>query len=136
MADQEFKFPDEVEDKPVAAVEPEIEIEVVDDTPVKDRGRSAAAENPEPDEEELSSYSDRVKKRINILQKAYHDERRLKEQADRERQEAITYATNIVEKNKTKRNDKTAGFTTFFCGNSKNQTKNSKSQTGKRQSEF
>ncbi len=100
MADQEFKFPDEVEDKPVAAVGPEIEIEVVDDTPVKDRGRSAAAENPEPDEEELSSYSDRVKKRINILQKAYHDERRLKEQADRERQEAITYATNIVEKNK------------------------------------
>ena len=99
MADQEFKFPDEVEIKPVAAEEPDIEIEVIDDTPVADRGRATAAENPEPDEEELSSYSDRVKKRINTLQRAYHDERRLKEQADRERQEAISYATNIVERN-------------------------------------
>ena len=95
MAD-DYKFPDEIED----SVETEVEIEIVDDTPEKDRGREPLAENPEPDEEELSSYSDRVKKRINTLQKAYHDERRAKEQADRERQEAITFANGIVEKNK------------------------------------
>jgi hypothetical protein len=96
MAD-EFKFPDELE-KPTA--EEELEVEIIDDTPPEDRNREPLVENPEPDEEELSSYSDRVKKRIGTLQKAYHDERRAKEQADRERQEAVNYASSVMEQNK------------------------------------
>ena len=82
---EEFQFPDEKEkDKEQA---PELEIEVIDDTPPEDRGREPLAENPDPDEEELASYSDRVKKRIHTLQKAYHD--------------ALAFANSIIEKNKS-----------------------------------
>lgn len=92
-----YKFPDEV--KPI--VEEEIEVDIVDDVPEGDRNREALTESPEPDENELASYSDRVKKRIGILQRAFHDERRAKEQSSRERDEAMSYANNIVAKNKS-----------------------------------
>jgi len=91
-----FKFPDE---EPVTKEE-EVEIDIIEDVPEEDRGQVPFKGNPEPDEDELASYSDNVKKRIFSLKKAYHDERRAKEQADRERQEAITFANGIVERNK------------------------------------
>jgi hypothetical protein len=93
----EYKFPHEAE----AEVKDEIEVEIVDDVPEGDRNREALAESPEPDENELASYSDRVKKRIGVLQRAYHDERRAKEQSSRERDEAMSYANSIVAKNKS-----------------------------------
>lgn len=92
-----YKFPDEV----APIVEEEIEVDIVDDVPEGDRNREALTESPEPDENELASYSDRVKKRIGILQRAFHDERRAKEQSSRERDEAMSYANNIVAKNKS-----------------------------------
>jgi len=78
---------------------PEIEYEVVDDTPEKDKGRTAV-KSPEPDEEELDQYSDTVKKRMRHLVHGYHDERRAKEAAEREREEAIKYANKIINENK------------------------------------
>jgi len=100
MAEATFKFPDELEEEKPAEVVESIEIEIIEDVPEEDRGQVPFKGNPEPDEDELSSYSDNVKKRIFSLKKAYHDERRAKEQADRERHEAIAFANGIVEKNK------------------------------------
>ena len=103
----DFKFPDEVENgKPVEEkleieIEGEPEIEVVDDTPEEDRGRKPMKEAPtEVTDDELSQYSEGVKKRIQHFSKGYHEERRAKEAALREREEAVRLAQTLVEENK------------------------------------
>ena len=102
-----FKFPDEVqkessaEEKVEFEVEGEAEIEVVDDTPAEDRNRPAMKEAPaEVTDDELSQYSEGVKKRIQHISKGYHEERRAKESALREREEAVRLAQNLMEENK------------------------------------
>ncbi len=103
---EEFKFPDEKpENKKEEAFDFEVEgdsdIEVVDDTPDEDKGRSPMKDPPpEVTDEELSQYSDGVKKRIQHFSKGYHEERRAKEAAFREREEAIRLAQNLIEENK------------------------------------
>jgi hypothetical protein len=100
MATEEFKFPDEL---PASNKEDneKIEIEVQDDTPEEDRNRKPMKEAPaEVTDEELEQYSDSVKKRIQHFTKGYHEERRSKEAALREREEAIALAQNLVEENK------------------------------------
>lgn len=81
--------------------EEEFIVDVIDDTPEEDRDKEPMHENPEPDEQELASYSDRVKKRIHTLQRAFHEERRAKDQAIREQAEAIQYAKSVVDQNKS-----------------------------------
>ena len=102
-----FKFPDEVqkeapaEDKVEFEVEGEADIEVVDDTPEEDRGRKPMKEAPsEVTDDELAQYSEGVKKRIQHFSKGYHEERRAKESALREREEAVRLAQNLIEENK------------------------------------
>jgi len=98
----EFEFPDELEAKAAAAPEKEgsDEIEIVDDTPEKDRGREPSEPPSEVTEEELEKYSESVQKRIKHITKGYHDERRAKEAAAREREEAVRFAQQIFEENK------------------------------------
>jgi hypothetical protein len=103
----EFEFPDEKEENPRkggAVVEPESdkpEIEVVDDTPEQDRYRTPMAEPPQdPTEEELASYSESIKNRFKHFTKGYHDERRAKEAALREKEEALRIAQKVFEENK------------------------------------
>jgi len=79
----------------------EVEIEVVDDTPKADRGRTASEAPEEVTNEELENYSDKVKKRIQHFSKGYHDERRAKETAEREREELERYTKQLVDENKT-----------------------------------
>ena len=74
------------------------EIEIIDDTPVEDRGKTPKGEVDVSDDE-ISQYSENVQKRIKDLRRAYHDERRIKDQALREQQEAIAYAKSIAQKN-------------------------------------
>ena len=110
MATEEFKFPDEVESKNAKAEEKidfevegesEPEIEVVDDTPAEDRGRKPMAEPPkEVTDEELAKYDEGVQKRIKHFTKGYHEERRAKETAEREKDEAIRLAQAVLEENK------------------------------------
>tara|TARA_R110000744_G_scaffold161018_5_gene277449 strand:+ start:1114 stop:2127 length:1014 start_codon:yes stop_codon:yes gene_type:complete len=78
----------------------EYEVEVVDDTPKADRGRKASEPPVDVTEEELEEYSGKVRNRIKHLSKGYHDERRSKEQALRERQELETFAQRLVDENK------------------------------------
>lgn len=103
----EFKFPDEIEDKKTGEVdfeiegEGEVEIEVEDDTPVQDRGRKPLEkEVTDPTEDEIESYSDKVKTRIKELTHARHDERRVKEATMREKQELERLAQQLIEENK------------------------------------
>jgi len=109
--EDEFKFPDEVEtkaDKDEDKVEFEIEgenteteVEVIDDTPAQDRGRKPMEEPPkEFAEDELTKYDESVQRRIKHFTKGYHEERRAKETAEREREEALRIAQTVVEENK------------------------------------
>jgi hypothetical protein len=106
MEKTEFKFPDEQDAKQEAKGDVEFEIEVVDDTPDPDKGRKAL---PEPvgevTDDELSKYDESVQKRIKKLSHGYHDERRAKEAALREREEALKFAQQIIEENKRLKTD-------------------------------
>ena len=98
-----FEFPDEIEAKnSQVAPEPEAEIEVVDDTPAADRHRTPMKEAPAPvTDEELAKYSDqKLKDRLAHINKGYHEERRAKDTAIREREEALRMAEAVVEENK------------------------------------
>jgi hypothetical protein len=96
----EFEFPDEKEAKQAAAEDAKFEIEIEDDTPLEDRGRKAAPPPEDPTEDELSSYDEKVQARIKKFTRGYHDERRAKEEALRERQAAESYAKQVFEENK------------------------------------
>jgi len=113
----EFKFPDELEEEKSANVqskEDDIEIEVVDDTPVADRGRKALDKEVEdPTDEEIASYGDKVKVRIKELTHARHDERRAKEALMREKHELENMARQIVAENQQLRQHVSSGTQHF-----------------------
>jgi hypothetical protein len=78
------------------------EIEVEDDTPEEDRGREPMPKEivEELEADELEEYSEKVKVRLKQMKKVWHDERRAKEQALREQQEALTTAQKLLEENR------------------------------------
>ena len=109
---ENYKFPDELDEvkdegKPVeeeveAKGKPEedkLEIEIEDDTPVEDRGRRASKPDfvEKVEKDELDQYSQEARSKIDAFRKFYHDERREKERAMREQQEAVTLAKNLYE---------------------------------------
>ncbi len=101
---ESYKFPDEVEETTVEVTtdnESDVEVEIVDDTPERDRGRKPLdREVTDPTDEEIESYSDNVKKRIKDLTHARHDERRAKEALLREKQELERLAQHMMEENR------------------------------------
>jgi hypothetical protein len=108
----EYTFPDEQGTK---GSDEKLEIEVVDDTPEVDRGREPLKTPPkEVTDEELSKYDESVKTRIKHFSKGYHDERRAKEAALREKDEAFKIAQAIAEENKQLRGSLTEGRTALI----------------------
>lgn len=95
-----FEFPDEIEAG--TEVENVDVVEVIDDTPEADKGRTLLSSPPAAvTDEELSKYTDqRLKDRLAHLGKGYHEERRAKEAALREREEAMRLAQSTVEENR------------------------------------
>jgi hypothetical protein len=92
---EEYKFPDEQEKaESKQEVNDEIEIKVEDDTPEEDRGRKPLPKEvvEELEGDDLDEYSEKVKKRLGQMKKVWHDERRAKEAALREREEALRFA--------------------------------------------
>jgi len=96
-----FKFPDELglegED-----TKNEIEIEIEDDTPAEDRNKEPMPKEivEKLDKDELDQYGDEVKEKLKQMKKVYHDERREKERALRDQQDAIEFAKRVAEENK------------------------------------
>jgi hypothetical protein len=86
--------------KKEVAEDEEYEVEVFDDTPKADRNRKPAEPPEDITDEELEGYSEKVRKRIQHFSKGYHDERRAKETALRERQELERLAQQLVDENK------------------------------------
>lgn len=116
---EEFEFPDEKEERESAqasAQEDDFEIEVEDDTPQFDRNRKPLPEEVVEDleKDELEEYSEGVKTRLKQMKKVWHDERREKERALREQQEAIEFAKKIMEENKALKGRLTQGEKTFI----------------------
>ena len=99
----EFKFPDEADEvKAKPATESTIEIEIEDDTPPEDRNKTPM---PKPlveelEKDELDQYDDTIKEKLKQMRKVWHDERREKEAALREQQEAVTVAQRLLHENK------------------------------------
>jgi hypothetical protein len=106
MDKDEYKFPDEIEKEPDVAFELEseddkVEIEVVDDTPPKDRGRKPLdREVADPTDEELNEYSKKVQTRMKELTHKSHDERRKAEALYREKTEYERVAQALAAENK------------------------------------
>jgi hypothetical protein len=73
---------------------------VVDDTPKADRNRKPSDPPEDITDDELEDYSEKVRKRIQHFSKGYHDERRAKEVAFREREELERLSQQLVEENK------------------------------------
>ena len=117
---ENYKFPDEieVEDKDLEVEtesdESDIELEIVDDTPNEDRGRKPLdREVNDSSDEEIAEYSEKVQKRMKELTHARHDERRAKEAAAREREEAVRVAQQLFEENKKLRDQFSKGATHY-----------------------
>lgn len=97
----EYKFPDEQDEN-----QAEVEIEIEDDAPPEDRGRQPLPKTlvEELERDELDHYDDAVKVKLKQMRKVWHDERREKETALREQQEAVTFAQKLFDENKRIKN--------------------------------
>lgn len=83
-----------------AVTEENLQVEVVDDTPPEDKNRPRRTGDPDlPDEDEVSQYSDKVKKRISKLKYEYHEERRAKEELERQQSALADYAKRVMAEN-------------------------------------
>ena len=108
MAEMEYQFPDEIEQEKNNSIkadnaENDFEIEVVDDRPEEDQRNATplpAEIVKELEEDDLESYSKEAKQRILQSKKLANDERRAKEQAIREQEEALRVAQTLIEENK------------------------------------
>lgn len=117
----DYKFPDELESKQddtkievELEAESDIEIEIEDDTPEPDRGRKPLDKDVEdPSDDEVEQYSDKVQKRIKELAHARHDERRAKEAALREREEALRITQHLVDENRRLKSYVSSGEQTY-----------------------
>jgi len=108
---EEYKFPDEIdakaddEQKMEITVEgdEDVEVNIVDDTPKEDQHIDPLPESIKEDLEkadESAEYSKNVKQKFTQYKKAWHDERRAKEAALREQQEALAAAQQILDENR------------------------------------
>ena len=102
MQKDEYKFPDEIEDKDKPEGDSEFEIEIEDDLPPEDRDKEPMPKElvKKLEEDELDQYEGETKEKLKQLKKVWHDERRDKESAQREQQEAINLANKVLAENK------------------------------------
>ena len=113
MEMKEYKFPDEAgTEANMPEVEEELEIEIVDDTPEEDRKNAAPLPKEiveDIEQDDLEAYSGQAKERLKQLKKAMHDERRAKEAAFKEQQEAVAFAQKIYQENQNLKSKLTSG---------------------------
>jgi hypothetical protein len=112
----EYKFPDEQDKEFEDTLD--IELEIEDDTPEKDKGKEPIPKemvdkfDAADDEDQLDEKAQAL--RLKQYKKVYHDERRAKEAAFREQQEAVELAKRVMEENKKLRAQYSAGEKTYI----------------------
>ena len=116
---EEFKFPDEIEAEKkveIEASDDSVSIEIEDDTPEQDRNVTPMPKEivEKLEEDKLDKYSAEARERLNQLKKVWHDERREKEAALREQQEAIRVAQRLLEENKKLKQAYSTGEKTYI----------------------
>jgi len=96
----DYKFPDEQDDP--KDLDDEIIVEVEDKTPAEDRNKVPLPEKIKEElyNDELEDYSTKVKKKLLQMKKLAHDERREKDAAIREQNEAVEFAKRLMDENK------------------------------------
>lgn len=111
-----YKFPDEQDDKgkpedtldiSIEGDDVDIKVDVKDDTPPEDRFVEPLPETIKEDLEKADDseeYTHNVKLKFKQYKKAWHDERREKEAALREQQEALAVAQRILDENRKLKN--------------------------------
>lgn len=114
---EEFKFPDEraaESDKNAGGNEesgssevnlggePTLEVKIESDKPEEDRNRRPLPKKvvQELENDDLDEYSKGVKDRLSQLKRVWHDERRAKEAATRQKEEALRFAQAQMEENR------------------------------------
>jgi len=102
---EEYKYPDE-------KGEPEqLEIVIEDDTPEEDRNLAPMPKDivEELDNDDLEAYTGEAKKRLLQAKKVYNDERRAKETAQKEADEASRVAKELLAENQKLKTKLSAG---------------------------
>lgn len=107
---EEFKFPDEKEN-----VEDQIEIEIEDDTPPEDRGQKPMPKDivDELEEDDLEAFTGEAKQKLFQLKKVWNDERREKDAARKEAEEASRIAQQLLSENQKLKTKLSAGEQTL-----------------------
>jgi len=116
---KEFEFPDEVKAEEKLEIEMEesddLEIEIENDVPPLDRNRKAV--DPEIvealEEEDLEKFNNDTQAALKEAKRVYHQERREKEAAIREQQEAVRIAHQMVQENKKLKSRLESGETAY-----------------------
>ena len=95
MENTEYKFPHEADAE-------QVQIEIEDDIPEIDKDKEPIPKETveQLDRDELDEYSSEAKEKLAQFRRVYHDERREKEKALREQQEAVSLAQKLYEENK------------------------------------
>ena len=112
----EDEKPSRVEKKAEPVEDDDLDLEIEDDTPPQDRNREPLPQEvvEELEKDELTDYSERVKQRLSQMKKVWHDERRAKEAAAREREEAIRFAQQVAEENKRLKSTLSSGERVYY----------------------
>ena len=108
---EEYTFPDEKKEEPE-----QLEIVIEDDTPEEDRANSAPMPKDiveELDNDDLEAYTGEAKQRLLQAKKVYNDERRAKEAALREAEEASRVAQQLLSENQKLKTKLSAGEQTL-----------------------
>lgn len=100
--DLDYKFPDE-QDGTELNEGNELEIEIEDDTPEEDRGRTPPdpkkVKELEVEVDDLDKYSKDAKDKLIRMKRVWNDERRARESAEREQQAALEAAKRLYVEN-------------------------------------
>ena len=116
---REFTFPDEEKAEEKLEIEMEesddLEIEIENDVPPEDRNRKPV--KPEIvealEEEDLEKFNNDAQSALKEAKRVYHQERRDKEAAQREQQEAVRVAQQMVQENKRLKSRLESGETAY-----------------------
>lgn len=100
---EEFVFPDEKKEEPV---QQELEIE--------DEFKPEVKAEEDPTDEELAQYDETVKNKLKKYTNNYHNERRARKAAQKEREEAEAFAKSVYEENKRLKEQLESGSKVFI----------------------